>query len=322
MPNAIKYNTSAETLALKKGNFYIGTGDVGKGPTSSTGYYNGITPPTGGYAIYLNKASGGPSIYTASAAQLISITNSIAGTSYTSVADSLNWYTTQPDKMVLNMDYPSIITNGLVLFLDAGFSNSYPTMGSTCYDLTSSPADFSLQNGLTVVNDYFSFDGTDDSLYYGSVPSKLQFTSASQFTYIFGARPVAASGGPFLRAGGNAYSFFPREGNIQFHSLGPTYGYGNNAEVYLPNMTMGNNHFVVCRVNNLVFDAFVDGSFSSTANIPEQSIGGGWLSFFNTVDNGGQKLAGRLYFAYAYNRVLSNTEITSIYNSQKTRLGL
>jgi hypothetical protein len=30
MPNAIKYNVSAETLALKKGNFYIGTGDVGK----------------------------------------------------------------------------------------------------------------------------------------------------------------------------------------------------------------------------------------------------------------------------------------------------
>ena len=45
MPNAIKYNVSAETLALKKGNFWIGTGDVGKGPTSSTGYYNGSTPP-------------------------------------------------------------------------------------------------------------------------------------------------------------------------------------------------------------------------------------------------------------------------------------
>ena len=64
MPNAIKYNTSAETLALKKGNFWIGTGDVGKGPTSSTGFYNGITPPSGGYTIYLNKASGGPSINT------------------------------------------------------------------------------------------------------------------------------------------------------------------------------------------------------------------------------------------------------------------
>jgi hypothetical protein len=76
MPNAIKYNVSAETLALKKGNFWIGTGDVGKGPTSSTGFYNGITPPSGGYTIYLNKASGGPSIYTVTTeAQMVSLTN-------------------------------------------------------------------------------------------------------------------------------------------------------------------------------------------------------------------------------------------------------
>ena len=79
MPNPIKYNTSAETLALKKGNFWIGTGDVGKGPTSSTGFYNGISPSTGGFTIYLNKASGGPSIYTVSnEAQLTALTNSIS----------------------------------------------------------------------------------------------------------------------------------------------------------------------------------------------------------------------------------------------------
>jgi hypothetical protein len=29
MPNSIKYSVSAQTLALKKGNFWIGTGDVG-----------------------------------------------------------------------------------------------------------------------------------------------------------------------------------------------------------------------------------------------------------------------------------------------------
>ena len=32
MPNAIKYNVSDETIALKKGNFWIGTEDVSKGP--------------------------------------------------------------------------------------------------------------------------------------------------------------------------------------------------------------------------------------------------------------------------------------------------
>ena len=107
MPNAFKYSLTNQTLALKKGNFYIGTGDVGKGPTSSTGYYNGITPPAGGYTIYLNKESGGPSIYTVTSdAQLIGLTNSIAGTSYTTANECLVYYAGQTDKMIFNIDYP------------------------------------------------------------------------------------------------------------------------------------------------------------------------------------------------------------------------
>jgi hypothetical protein len=86
MPNPIKYSASAQTLALKKGNFWIGTGDVGKGPTSTTDYYNGVSP-SGGYTIYLNKSSGGPSIYRpANDSQLISLTNTIAGTNYSNSA--------------------------------------------------------------------------------------------------------------------------------------------------------------------------------------------------------------------------------------------
>lgn len=57
MPNAIKYSTSTQTLSLKKGNYWVGTGDVGKGPTSLTDYWNGITPPVGGYVIYGNKGA-------------------------------------------------------------------------------------------------------------------------------------------------------------------------------------------------------------------------------------------------------------------------
>ena len=34
MPNPIKYSTNVETRSLRSGNFYIGTGDVDKGPTN------------------------------------------------------------------------------------------------------------------------------------------------------------------------------------------------------------------------------------------------------------------------------------------------
>ena len=168
MPNAIKYNVSAETLALKKGNFWIGTGDVGKGPTSSTGYYNGITPPSGGYTIYLNKASGGPSIYTVTTeAQLTGLTSTIAGQTLTTSGACLNWFATQTDKMIFNIDYPAIVTNGLLLNLDAAFTPSYSQSGVTWYGvgvsgytgtLTNGPT-FDSTNGGSIV-----FDGVDDKL--------------------------------------------------------------------------------------------------------------------------------------------------------------
>jgi hypothetical protein len=166
MPNAIKYNVSTETLALKKGNFWIGTGDVGKGPTSSTGYYNGITPPSGGYTIYLNKATGGPSIYTVSTvAQLTGLTSSIAGQTLTTSGACLNWFATQTDKMIFNIDYPAIVTNGLLLNFDAAFTPSYPTTGTTLYDTSSVGNNGTLANGPTFSSANgggIVFDGVDD----------------------------------------------------------------------------------------------------------------------------------------------------------------
>ena len=167
MPNSIKYTVSAETLALKKGNFWIGTNDVGKGPTSTSGYWNGITPPSGGYTIYLNKASNGPSIYVPSNdTQLIDLTNKIAGTNYTTANECLNYYAGQSDKMIFNIDYPPAITNGLVLNLDAGFTVSYPKNGTTWYDISSSgPNNVTLTNGPSYNTEGYgnlSFDGSDD----------------------------------------------------------------------------------------------------------------------------------------------------------------
>ena len=173
MPNAIKYNVSAETLALKKGNFWIGTGDVGKGPTSSTGYYNGITPPSGGYTIYLNKETGGPSIYTVTTeAQMVSLTNTIGSQSFTTSGQCLNWFATQTDKMIFNIDYPAIVTNGIVLNVDAGFTPSYPTTATTWYDISSGGNNGTLTNGPTynsANSGSIVFDGVDDQVNCGDI---------------------------------------------------------------------------------------------------------------------------------------------------------
>jgi hypothetical protein len=168
MPNVIKYNISTETRALKKGNFWIGTGDVDKGPTGTTGYWNGITPPAGGYTIYLDKATQDPSIYTAANdSELISLTNRIAGTSYTTAGECLSWFLTQTDKMIFNRDYEPIITDGLIMNLDAGFALSYPTMGTTLYDLSGKGNGGTLINGPTFSTNgggSIHLDGVDDRI--------------------------------------------------------------------------------------------------------------------------------------------------------------
>ena len=175
MPNSIKYNVSTETLALKKGNFWIGTGDVGKGPTSSTGYYNGITPPAGGYTIYLNKETSGPSIYTVSTeSQLVSLTNTIGVQSFTTSGQCLNWFATQTDKMVFNIDYPAIVTDGLAMNIDASFTPSYPTINTVLYDVSPRGNNGVLINGPTFGTtegvSCFKLDGIDDRI---DVPKDL-----------------------------------------------------------------------------------------------------------------------------------------------------
>lgn len=173
MPNTVKYSTGSESQALRSGNFYLGVGDVSKGPTSSTGFWNGISPPVSGYTIYLDKVSQGPSIYVPdNDSVLISLTNTLANSTFTSTTQCFNWYVTQNDKMVVNKDYPTIVTSGLVLNLDASFRPSYTGSGTTWYDISLSAKTTSLVNGPTYSSNYqgqIVFDGTDDYVSIGNI---------------------------------------------------------------------------------------------------------------------------------------------------------
>ena len=171
MPNSIKYNTESEANALGIGNMHIGTGDVPKGPTSSTGFYNGINPPNGGYTIYLNKSTQGPSIYTPSSdAELISVTNGIAGASYTTINECFNYFAGQNDKMVLANPINSIVTDGLILSLNSNILPSYPHNGTTWYDLSGNGNNTSITSA-----DYNNGGGYFQSV--GNAPDSLIFST-------------------------------------------------------------------------------------------------------------------------------------------------
>ena len=323
MPNAIKYNVSAETLALKKGNFWIGTGDVGKGPTSSTGFYNGITPPTGGYTIYLNKASGGPSIYTVTTeAQLTGLTSTIAGQTLTTSGACLNWFTTQTDKMIFNIDYPPIVTNGLVLNLDAAFTPSYSQSGVTWYDVSSGGNNGILTNGPTFNSENggsIVFDGVDDYVSLGNQQS-LQFTD--NFSAFIWIKPTSQQieKGIVGNASYNNGGWMIALGISNFFKPIIVINSQTNQAV-LGNTTLVSNTWynIGFTFSSGVLTLYLNGSVDNTGSglsitkntttfVIGQGSQGGWGSFTGLIPS-----------TQVYNRTLSATEVLQNYEAIGTR---
>jgi hypothetical protein len=317
MSNPIKYSTGSEALALKKGNFYIGTGDVGKGPTSSTGYYNGISPPSGGYTIYLNKETGGPSIYTAANdAQLISLTNSIAGESYTTANECLVYFAGQTDKMVLNRNYEGIVTDGLILNIDCGFTPSYPKNGTIWYNIIST-SNGTLTNGPTFNTDgggCIVFDGIDDFINLGSL-SIINGVSNFSFSISFKSTQNENFIGLFGEGNGPRYTLELHNGLIRWWVFGST---KDTTQRY----DDGNWHICTITQNSTGdYKCYVDGGLVLNTSQLTLTLGtdnfavGSWNNLTYTYE-------GKIAFFQIYNRVLSASEILQNYNEQKGRFGL
>jgi hypothetical protein len=329
MPNAIKYSVSTQTLALKKGNYWIGTGDVSKSPTSTTDYWNGITPPTGGYTIYLNKESNGPSIYVpTNDAELISLTNRIAGAAYTTASQCLVYFTGQTDKMVFNVDYESIVTDGLILNLDAGFVSSYPATGSTWYDLSGNNNNGTLVNGPTFNSSNggsIVFDGTDD---YVNLTSTIQFNT-NDFSICGWFRSDSGNtsykqiwnsgyngGNPDVEIGlespTNYLYFYIRPPAVVEEVVKTSYSVNDNLWRYF---TATKTSSTISLYVNGALVSSKSGTYTSDVDsagvIPR--IGNG----LSNINN--RPFKGNIAYVSTYNRALTASEISQNYNAQKGR---
>ena len=332
MPNPIKYSASAQTQALKKGNYWIGTGDVGKGPTKVTDYWEGITPPSGGYTIYGYKGANGPSIYLANNdSELITLTNKIAGTNYTTVNECLNYYAGQTDKMVVNKDYERIITDGLVLNLDASFIPSYPKNGNTWYDISSGGNNGTLTNGPTFNSSdggSIVFDGVDDYVNISFNDLTMDFSLGQ--TICMWIKPTTGSNtarrNPYNQAyGGSGTLTHEPNGTINYY-FGTN---GGNSTPYV-----GRNSVFTVVANETAFISVTRDQTTNICNWYKNGVlfvtanAGGYVATANGtspiwIGSGyAGRFLGNIYDCRVYNRALSETEILQNYNAQKSRFGL
>ena len=321
MANPIKYNTGSETQALNSGNWWIGTGDVGKGPTSTTGYYNGISPPSGGYTIYMNKATGGPVIYQCQDdSELIDITNKISGNSYSTANECLSYFSGQLDKVCFNRDYEGIVTDGLAIILDAGFTPSYPKNGTTWYDLSGNGNDGTLTNGPTFDTGdggSIEFDGTNDEVTYPSTNSadhsvEVWFNAND----LIGTQALIGEGAYYrlYLVGSTSLYWWNRAGtggSITSISYSSTF---STAQWY---------HAVGVTESGSERKLFLNGievaSESTAINFGTGSTNG---SIANGFPNASLFFHGKIAGAKKYNRALSASEVLQNFNAQKGRFGL
>jgi len=99
--NHIKIGSS-DKLSLSKGNLTIGVkGTTEYGPTSDSGFYNGVIVPNGGYAIYVEKASQGPSIHVPTSDEECMYYLKKYGAPDGTINDMLTWALTQDNLLVV-----------------------------------------------------------------------------------------------------------------------------------------------------------------------------------------------------------------------------
>jgi len=337
MPNLIKYSTgSTPTTCIRKGNMLIGVGSADFG----TSFYSGITPPNGGYTIYQNKISGGPSIYCpTSDSQLISMTNrDVAGSvaspaGYATAAACLAYYAGLNDKICVNRDYEAIVTNGLVLNVDAGFTASYPNSGNSWYDVSNTAATGTLTNGPTYRTEKggsLVFDGSNDYVTFGNQNLGLDGSSKTFCAWVkLGAtlasptaiidkefdNPGGSYGGWAFWVGSDRKLWWWNTSNQDIRDTGSA--------------TIGTNvwtHIAVTYNYSTKTAAFyINGSLnssSSNAGISENSsstqalaIGAGRIGSASPLGY----LNGNIGNVLAYNRVLTAAEILQNYNAQSAR---
>lgn len=224
---------------------------------------------------------------------------------------------------------PKIVTDGLVLYLDAANTRSYPGSGTTWSDISRSRINGTLVNGPTFSSanaGSIVFDGVDDACTFPSntfnsgAPQNGTFYMRIKFpildtttqTLIFTDGGTSNNLIYFYRnalSATNQYNWLIYY-NGGFYLQGTTYTPGEWADVAFTFNSSGTAAFY--KNGNLVNSQTMSGftSWSRTGNN---------LGTFKPASLSG---AGNGQLFYYYNRALSASEILQIFNATKSRIGL
>jgi hypothetical protein len=334
MPNGVKYSTTTPSGSLRRDNVALGV-NGNLGPTANTGFYSMPTPASGKYIINKVAASGVPNFFAPqNDTELIQFARNegATGANTGSAAAVLSWIATQPNLEAANFEYENIVTDGLVLNLDAGFVGSYPTINTTWYDISGNNNSGSLVNSPTfnsANSGSIVFDGVDDYVTCGtSIPSLVDKVNITACLWIKFNPELEVFNLPIGKYGqGQSIGwegFWFNDGRVAFggRESSAAYLYTGESSAVCP---AGSNIYnVVYHKSGSLWSVYVNGT-----SVISTSLGLGNVSMYNSSAQleigraeGSYNVNCNIYISQVYNRALTQTEITQNYNAQKGRFGL
>ena len=208
---------------------------------------------------------------------------------------------------------PEIVTDGLLIAVDAGSTRSYSGSGTSVSNIIDNST-YTLQNSLSKVSDKggtWDYDGVDD---YISGPS-MSFGNLTEYTIAFWARRdsenkmyVSSNVGTFYWYGDNSWRYVTG---------------GTGAELYYSknvSIPVGTWGYYVATYDGSSVKVYRQGIYqdakaaTGTANFDSLTWQFGKHAASGSYYFNG--LGGNIYF---YNKALTQAEVTQNYNAQKNR---
>jgi len=324
MGNPIKYSTSSTSGSYNKGNVAIGTNTIGFGPTSTTGWYPGVTP-TGGNFVVMEVVDGNtpPRFYTPVTDNdwlRLARQEGAIGADTGSTANIKSWFASQANYVVTNIDFPlstpNIVGNGLVLNLEAGISASYPGTGTTWSDISGLGNNAGLFNGVSFNNNgWLNFDGVDDYVYLNN-PDRPPLLSPDNVSVNILFKVNTTSDGVLVRNRTYGYGLSLNNGGLvgfAYYDGGLLTNYDSGTgyivtnKWYLATLTFGDSYFKI----------YLNGTqLSSNLSVGTNlyyPIGAKAVGIGRDADASGPYLNGSVSSVQIYNKSLSQAEVLQNY---------
>ena len=237
-----------------------------------------------------------------------------------------------------------IITDGLVLALDAGNPKSYPGSGTTWTDLSGNGNHVTLSGTTYNSSGYFDFDGTDDYAYSSSTVNNMSDLSGLSLfmwckadsgspsrRYLYDGRGnkilAETQGGAGLGfdagySDDKIFNFITASNGSYTEAISPTTFKRNQIyQIGLVREPNSNTHKVLdTDSKTLITPSYADPRMTASASM---KLGPFVIGTFASSSPGGNFWwNGQIYYVLAYNRALTAAEVSQNYNALRGRFSI